>query len=234
MDEQPHVVRDGFVAGTLSAAGAALEVHAPGLSVLAAGGTAAMAPAVAEVLSRIWAKCQRRQAEVLDTAASAADLSVEAIVQEAERSELTEELLVAVMENAWKATARRKRLALGRTLAEGLKADAKVEAEILIARAIAELDSGHVEVLQKLTVPRGEVIRHEIIGPPAGFTYSELSGMLPHLQPILEPLLGGLSRNGLVTGKPTDLNWGVNGPTMVDTVWIVTDQGHTLLERLGE
>lgn len=114
-------------------------------------------------------------------------------------------------------------LALVRAIA-GRPDDAEVDPRPLYARAVAAIDPIHVEVLVELRKPRPTAGDQVEVG---NMPTEDLLRALPHLEPIHEPVLATLQREGLLIDT---------GSTYYDggaySRWTVSGFGHQLISWL--
>src|SRR5487761_511831 len=104
----------------------------------------------AAVLAIYMDRVTDRQVDTLTAAAATADVTVEVLLAALDSSPEKQELLVEAFEAARTATLEAKQTALSAALASGAGADASaggITRELMIVRAIADLDSPHIRLL---------------------------------------------------------------------------------------
>jgi hypothetical protein len=142
-----------------------------------------------------------------------------------------QELLVAALEAAGRATLEAKIRALGQSLATGaLRDDDQVDRELLFVSAMAEFERPHIRLLEYLRrdPQRPGELRQAIV--------HELA-RLPGIGTAVHPILGTLQRHGTVEQyrmDPEAVQRGADLRRMVpaDGSWSITDFGIECLDRL--
>lgn len=198
----------------------------------AAAAAVAAQPAAEAALAHAIRLIGRRRlghaTEVLELAASEADLPLDALIETTLRDEEHQEFLVRLMIAAQDVAAINKRRALARALAAAAAGDdARLDDEFLFVRAIADLDNPHIRLLVRLNTDReGE---GQLVGPRVrdGWTPRLLEVHEPGLADSLPALIKTLEGHGLATHPA---NWSyLEGSPMYQ----ITMRGQAMLERLS-
>lgn len=184
---------------TTSAVGAAiLGVHVGGDA--GAALAAAAGPTIDLFLGQITGWRRRKAERVLADGAIGAAISVEDLCDRLREDPLKGELATRVLLAAQDAGTDDHLRALSRSLATGAVAEEAnaVRVEILYTRALADLDSHHIHVLQLFVQTYKELgLGPYTTLPPDGLTVDELA-RASGVAEILEPVLGALAQHGLL------------------------------------
>jgi hypothetical protein len=243
--------RERHQRGMASGAGAVIGVVLGG-PVGAVVGTALgpfLEPWAAKVWEEFSADGRRRAGEALAAACEALDCEPEELGERIAASELTRLQAGIAISAATRTVWPTKVRVLGQALASGLLAedDAKIDTEMLILAAMAEIEARDLSLLELLN---GHNSR--------GWTKKEIGLHRPHLKFVLRSMLGTLQRHGLIMqddiaiATMTNLweeierrePWRDDAPLVLDTgrfvdlapdqSWSVTDLGWFVLGRYRE
>jgi hypothetical protein len=174
---------------------------------------AAAAPAVADLFfTKLGAWRAPHVNRVVTDAVAEAELPVEVLLDRVLADELRGGLAPRVLLAAQDAGTDERLRALSRSLARGALADdeAEVRAEMLYARALADLDSPHVHVLALFDKTWRELgLSDHDTYPAEGLGYHEVV-TAAKLGSVLDPVLGVLAQHGLMEERHG------SGPTTFD------------------
>ncbi|HST47409.1 hypothetical protein [Jatrophihabitans sp.] len=219
----------------------ALAALVAGGDPLAAAAAQLLAPPLASLTQGAISEWRRHSANQIDLALSTATADA-GIDPEALFDRLTGDpkrllLLRDALQSAAATSMQSKARAFGRAIANGALTadDAKIDNEALVVRALADLESPHVQVLARIQggtarIPRpGE--QRELSEKSLALERLDAHGQAALLQPLLQTLL----RNGLVRQVALGESWGEE-PNDEDAdrtnTWAVTNFGVELLQRL--
>jgi hypothetical protein len=103
-------------------------------------------------------------------------------------------LFAEVLEAAWSTVDRHKLRMLARVMADGFQDDARLDVDQLVVRALRELESAHLRVLDEAA----QVIEEQGDNPNAlrGVSLQTLRNRLPNLSEGMNALVAGLQRTG--------------------------------------
>lgn len=161
--------------------------------------TAASAGGIQLFFDRVTQWRTHKAARVIETAAAQAGLTIEELANEVAQSGLRGELAAKVLIAAQDSGCEERLRALSRSLALGLTAeDAGVSRELAYVRALADLDSPHVQVLSLFNRTWGELglAEYDTL-PPSGLSLAEIEACTD-LDVTLHPVMGVLLRHGLL------------------------------------
>lgn len=197
-------------------------------AVVGAGAGAVLDHVIREALRRR----RDRGEQALELAAVEANLTSEQLLERILADERLLELAAAVIAAAAETALDAKIRALGQALARGTLAtdDAMIDTERFIVGTLAVLDASHVRVLGQINQRYDDY--GEEFGPDGGrlaygWTLEALSEYLSWLTPVLRPVLGTLTANGLI--RDTAI-----GALEYRPRWVVTEYGEQVLRMLEE
>jgi hypothetical protein len=150
------------------------------------------------------------------------------------------ELAVRVLVAAQDAGSDKQLRALSKTLASGAATHdaAQVGAEMLFARALADLDSPHIAVMEAFTKTWQELgLSNNDTLPPDGLSYEQLADAVQFTS-VLSPVVGVLMNHGLIEERHSSGGGGMSffeGPVPTTRgTFVLTAFGESLLERMRE
>jgi hypothetical protein len=179
-----------------------------------------------EALRRRW----DRGEQAVEIAAATANLTPEELLERILADENLLELAAAVIAAAAETALDAKVRALGQALARGATDEAMIDVERFLVGTLAALEAPHVRVLGQIAQ------RYDDYGSPAGpdgrpraygWTLAALEAHLLRLAPVLQPVLGILSANGLITDTAI-------GSLDYNPRWVITESGRTVLHMLED
>lgn len=217
------------------AAGAAASYAGPVAGTIASGATPVLLAGMDYISATIGTRRLEHATETLGDAADEAGAKTPEdfieFVKAAVRDERHQELLARALTVAQDTAIRDKRRALGRALTAGIAGDdAKIDAELLFIRAVADIDTPHIRLLALMA---SEFLVPDIPGgadSPGGWSQDAIASRDPGLGDALPALLATLVSHGLVRAEDRPTTWA--GMDSAQT-YTVTAVGRTLLERLA-
>jgi hypothetical protein len=172
-------------------------------------------------IGRLGRRRVERAAETLTDAAEAAKMPLQEFMDNAVSDDRRQELFARTLTLAQDTALRSKRRALGRALAAGVVGDdARIDDELLFIRAVADIDTMHIRLLDLLQQPDG----HQ------GWSYKDVVDADPGLAPAARALLGTLELHGLVASRRANRVVSNTGSTQIYTG---TCAGDAFLRRLA-
>jgi hypothetical protein len=194
-DENELAVLRGLAAATVAALAAA--AGGPAAALAAAGLTPVLERLVLEGKQRY----DRNAARVASYAAEQLGTSEQAFGEQASRSTERLHLTISSLRAGHQTLWDDKVTALARALADGLADDARVDHQLLVVSALADLEKPHLQVLDVLADGAGYEGAAVF---SAVFHRQALVDRLPHLEDLLPVLINTLVRQGLAT---EDQDW---------------------------
>lgn len=234
-------------AATTSVVGAATGALTGSAEAAAIG---ALAGPIQLALQTLWASVRSLRAEnaarVLSEAAGKAGLSPEQMVARAAESQPRAVLAGEVIEIAMRTALDEKLHALAMSLAAGVTDDAMIDRELIVVRALGDLEAPHLQLLNTMvyTHPRGWPIRHpEPGGGPPVLSRAEwdefyLRKALPNHKEILMSELATLEHHALIELVGVDWTKRTNdaftgwGTSDYKPEWRATKLGVWFLDRV--
>jgi hypothetical protein len=198
-----------------------------GLASLAGVGAGAAATAVGPIATAIttWAVVrlgQRRVKHAADTlmdAAKEADTPLGEFIDRAVSDDERHELFARTLRIAQDTARIDKRRALSRALAAGVMGDdARIDEELLLVRAIDDIDEMHIRLLGR-------------IATGGRLTAGDIATADPGLETGVLALLGQLQSHGLIDSRSPVTPGGAMTP---EPYYFITDSGRAFLNRLAE
>jgi len=217
------------------AAGAVSSYAGPVAGTIASGATPAVLAGMDYISATIGTRRLEHAAQTLGDAAdeSGAKTTEDFLefVKAAVRDERHQELLARALTVAQDTAIRDKRRALGRALTAGVAGDdARVDAELLFIRAVADIDTPHIRLLALMA---SECLASSTPGgtdSPGGWSQDAIAARDPGLGDALPALLATLVSHGLARAEDRPTTWaGIDSAQK----YTVTTAGGTLLQRLA-
>src|SRR5262249_48546138 len=110
---------------------------------------------------------------------------------------------------------------LALSLASALEDDSRIDAEIVFASVLAQMEPPHIRVLAHMEYNS------------AGYNSSQLAEIDPGLEGFVDPLFGTLAGLGLITRQVAGgLGFAAPGPE--NATYVITEFGRLLLRRVRE
>jgi hypothetical protein len=202
----------------------------PGLGLLAAGAKEIADPALIGLGESVKQAYQRRVWRLWRVSCDESGLEPETLGERLARDEPALSLTAETVEAAIRTAVPEKIGALGRVLANAAHDNAKVDAERLVVRALAQIEAPHIGLLDLLAgEPPAKVVQgHE--ARALGWTPDEIADRLPGHTGVLDPLLVALQSSGLIEAVGSVTTW--DGSPFADQQWTATTFGRLCLQRL--
>ncbi|WP_157744729.1 hypothetical protein [Micromonospora viridifaciens] len=218
-------------ATTAIAAGLAGAVD-PSLGLLAAGAKEIVDPALAGLGEKIRQAHRRRLGRLWQAGCDESGLEPETLGERLARDEPALLLTAEAVEASIRTAVPEKIGALGRVLANAVHDTAKVDEELLVVRALAQIEAPHISLLALLAdePPLKVVQGHE--ARVLGWTPDQIASRLPGHSEVLDPLLVTLQSSGLIEAAGSDTTW--DGSRLGDQEWAATRFGRLCLQRLDD
>lgn len=204
----------------------------PGLGLLAAGAKEIVDPALAGLGENIKQAHRRRIRRLWQAGCAESGLEPETLGERLARDEPALSLTAETVEAAIRTAVPEKIGALGRVLANAAHDTAKVDEELLVVRALAQIEAPHISLLALLAgePPFKAVQGHE--ARALGWTPDQIANRLPGHTEVLDPLLVTLQSSGLIKAGGSDTTW--DGSLFADQQWTATRFGRLCLQRLDD
>ena len=209
-----------------------IEVLVSGLAAAVTGETtlgiaaATAAPLLKEGLLALWAL---RRKDLGQRALEYSGLSAEELLRATLQDERHLDLFRQILEAAQEASLEDKRRALAKVWARAADGTTEVDAAVLYAQALRDLDPPHVEVMKAVSSPRpggGELSGQPTVG---SVTADELRTLLPGHAKVLEPIIATLTRHALIRNTKAGTYDGLEG----NEAWSLSEFGAQVAELLG-
>lgn len=171
----------------------------------------------------------------LELASREAGLDAATLIETLEATPAGEDLLVRTLRIAQDAGVGEKLLIASRALASGAlaKDDAEVELEVLMMRAVQDLDMVHFRLLHKFTMSATELGLQETpehTSPPSALNPLQLVMVAPELEDVIPTLTAVLQSHGLLEAIVPGATWA--DPKIKLVQWRITQQGQILVDRM--
>jgi hypothetical protein len=235
-DRDEHAAR-GIDAGAAAVgAGTGLLLGGPLGALIGAATPEAVKAAVAWLRTEYSARQEGKLAFVLSRAADESALSLGELLIRLDANPEKQEIFVRTIRTAQGSAKLVNLIALSRSLAElSLTDDAvRIQSEGAFVRAIDQLDSTHVQLLQifEQTSDESGIVQghgHDQV-PPAIYP-EQLAEALPQLASLVPLLAAGLQAHGLILARADSSGMLQGGSTRL--IWEITDLGRDFLERMA-
>lgn len=222
-----------------SAAGAitGLAIGGPVGAVIGAVGTPALKHGLDWLRDTYRARQEEQVAIVIGLAARQADLEPEQLIEHLEANPETQELLASVVGVAQDASIIGKLFVLSKTLAVGAAQTDdhhQIALEKTFVAAVADLDSAHLELLERFTMSANENNlgdgSPEFDEPVSSLNERQLELCMPQLTGLYDTIVARLVSHGLLATMTSGGALGGAG-TRVRT-WSITGFGRTFIGRI--
>jgi hypothetical protein len=219
-------------AGVVTATLAGMMIAGPEGGLIAGTAAAVVQHVVREEMARRF----QRAADVVEIAATEAQMTPEELLERIRADDRLLELAASVIAAAAETALKTKVRLLGRALARGTLAadDATIDHERFMVDTLAALEAPHLRVLQQInqrysgygrrTTPDGQRQAH-------GWTFEALASRQPGLRPVIRPILSVLTAQALIFDTAVG-TWGYSSGK--SERWIITEYGRRFLDLLEE
>ncbi len=212
-----------LVAATAAVAGGPL---------LGAAGLVAAGRALDEYHKRRAAQGSARMSFVIAQAAAIAEEEAQAFLAALGEDEAKQELLVRTVRTAAESDSVPKLFAAANALARGRLADTPltVAIESAFMRALADLETGHIQLLRKLVSSPAELGLGPSQEPVETLNRVQIERVAGEAAVVLDPMLSVLQGHGLV--RPFEARGGLTSGAALTGAWQITSIGVEFLDRL--